>query len=85
MKKTAFLIYGVLSYFLFFGTVLYMMGFMVDFLVPKSMNIGGAETPMIMLDMHTPLFSVEITITYSDLLRQHYRQSAGQAAGHSVC
>lgn len=46
MKKIMFLIYGVFSYFLFFGTVLYMMGFMVNFLVPKTID-SGVEMPLL--------------------------------------
>jgi len=33
VQKYLFLIYGVFSYFLFFGTVLYLMGFFIGVLV----------------------------------------------------
>lgn len=44
MKKALVLAYGFLSYTLFLGVFLYMIGFMGDFLVPRSLDTGP-ETP----------------------------------------
>jgi protein-S-isoprenylcysteine O-methyltransferase Ste14 len=44
LKRTAVLIYGVVSYLIFLGTFLYMIAFVGD-LAPKSMN-SGAQAPL---------------------------------------
>lgn len=65
MKKTVFLLYGVISYFVFFGTLVYMMGFMVNMYVPRSMDIGPQGPlgmALLINGFWIALFSVQHTV-----------------------
>jgi protein-S-isoprenylcysteine O-methyltransferase Ste14 len=46
MKKLSVFLYGLISYLLFMGTFVYLIGFLADVSVPKSVDSGG-ELPLL--------------------------------------
>jgi len=46
MKRLAILLYGVLVYAIFFPTFCYLFAFVGGFLVPKTVDSGGPESPL---------------------------------------
>jgi len=46
MKRTAFLIYGTVSYLIFLGVFLYNAAFLANAIVPKTIDSGSASPPL---------------------------------------
>ena len=65
MKRHVFFIYGIVCYLFFLVTILYMIGFLGNFLVPKTIDTGEPETMgnTILIDtLLMALFAIQHTI-----------------------
>lgn len=78
MKRIAYFIYGVTAYFIFFGTFLYLIGFVDNFLVPKSVDAGTAGTvwPAIFINLSfILLFGIQHTIMARQSFKEKWTQT----------
>lgn len=65
MSRLIIFLYGTVAYFVFFGTILYMIGFVGGFWVPKSLNSGVVGDPgraILINVLLVLLFAVQHTI-----------------------
>ena len=51
MKKFLILLFGIVSYVLFFATFLYSIGFVADWLVPKTINSGETSSNALVINL----------------------------------
>lgn len=83
MKRIVYFIYGGTTYFIFFGTFLYLIGFIENFLVPKSVDTGmtGAIWPSIFINLSfIALFGIQHTI----MARQSFKDKWTQIVPKSI-
>src|SRR5262245_27171972 len=87
MSRTPVLIYGVLSYFAFFGTVLYLIGFVGDLWVPRSLDraiaapAGEAATVNCVL---MALFGIQHTIMARPAFKRWWTRTVPQPVERST-
>jgi protein-S-isoprenylcysteine O-methyltransferase Ste14 len=58
MQRFAALLYGIVSYAIFFGTFLYAVGFLGNGVVPKTIDSGVAANPLVAVAINLGLLTV---------------------------
>jgi len=73
MKRVSVFLYGVLSYSLFFGTFLYAVGFLGNFLVPKAMDSPAEGSLGAAFGVNLALLSL-FALQHSGMARRGFKQ-----------
>lgn len=87
MKRTAILIYGVISYFAFFGTILYAIGFVGNIWVPKAIDSAPTATFAIALLTNLgllALFAVQHSVMARPAFKRAWTKIIPEAAERST-
>ena len=73
MKRIAFFAYGVISYFIFFGTFLYFMGFVGNILVPNSLDAPAQGQGITGILINLVLIAI-FGLQHSVMARQSFKE-----------
>jgi protein-S-isoprenylcysteine O-methyltransferase Ste14 len=73
MKKRLFYIYGIFSYVAFLVVFLYLIGFMANVIVPKSIDSGSSSSFLLALLINTGLISL-FAFQHSIMARQGFKK-----------
>ena len=73
MLKFAAFLYGLVAYFMFFGTILYAIGFVSDLMVPKTIDTGTSSSAAEALVVNVLLMSL-FAVQHSVMARKPFKQ-----------
>ena len=74
MKRLAFLLYGVLAYTAFLGTILYAVGFVGGGLAPRSVDSGGPIAPLGTALLVDALLLTLFAVQHSAMARRGFKE-----------
>ena len=85
MKKLLILVFGVLSYFIFFATFLYSIGFVGELLVPKTINSGETSSNALIINLVLlSVFALQHSVMARPAFKKWWNTIFGAAMERSI-
>lgn len=74
MRRVLYFLYGLVAYAVFLGAFLYAVAFVGDFLVPRTIDAGGASAPMGQALLVNSGLLVLFAVQHSGMARQGFKR-----------